>query len=134
VTQKDPESTTRPRKGHVAMSSIHLLNEIVSHRELSPESWSAYISYSLEEATGTIIAETFFVYYNALRPSESRRQRVGQARVSYNKAPFSLLPHLRMLEDIVPAQPRDTISFSQIPVALRHIAGPAAKTLASPPA
>ena len=96
------------------MECMHLLNEIVSHRELAAESWSAYISYSLEESTSMILAETFYVYHNAARPGESRRERVGQARLSYNKAPFIVLPQLKALEDIVPAQPRDTMSFSQL--------------------
>jgi hypothetical protein len=95
------------------MSHIHLLNEIISHRELGAESWSAYISFSLEESGGTVLAETYSVYHNAKQPYKSRRERIGQQRISYNKAPFNLTQQLRLLEDFVPAQPRDTVSLGQ---------------------
>jgi hypothetical protein len=99
------------------MPRIHLLNEIVAYREVGAQSWSNYISYSLDESAGTILAESFMVYYNAQRKHESYRRRVGQQRVSYNKAPFSLRPPLRLLADIVPPQPRDTIRFSEVTAA-----------------
>jgi hypothetical protein len=94
------------------MALIHLLNEIVSHRELAAESWTNYLSFSVEETTGAILAETFAVYHNAQRPYRSSRERIGQQRISYNKAPFSLAQPLRLLEDIIPAQQRDTTSLA----------------------
>ena len=97
------------------MSQIHLTNEIVSHRELGAESWSAYISFSLNELTGSILAETYSVYHNAKRPDKSRRERMGMQRLTYNKAPFSLKLQLRLLEDIIPAQPRDRVNLDKRP-------------------
>ena len=94
------------------MSLIHLHNEIVSHRELAAESWTTYLSFFIDEATGAIRADTIQVYRNARRPFENLRQCVGHQRISYNKAPFSVGRELRLLDDIIPAQPRDTIPVS----------------------
>jgi hypothetical protein len=94
------------------MSLIHLHNEIVSHRELAAESWTTYLSFFVEESTGVIHADTIQIYYNARQPHQSSKQRVGQQRISYNKAPFSVGRELRALDDIIVAQPRDTIRLS----------------------
>jgi hypothetical protein len=108
------------------MSLIHLLNEVVSQRELGAQSWSTYISFSLNESTGAIIAETFSIYHNAKRPSESYRRRVGEQRVSYNKAPLSVSQQLRLLADIATPQPRDTIDYDPHLLLAARDAGPAA--------
>lgn len=113
------------------MALIHLHNEIVSQRELAAESWSTYISFSVEELTGAILAETFAVYHNAKLPGISKRERIGQQRISYNKAPFSVAQDLLALEDIVPAQPRDTISFEHRSSATTRVPTPATPPLAS---
>src|SRR5262245_6821373 len=97
------------------MSLLHLQNEIASHRELASESWTVYLSFSVEESTGQIHADTIQVYYNAKRPYKSWRQRIGQQRISYNKAPFSVGRELRMLDDIIAAQQRDTIRIFRRP-------------------
>ena len=112
------------------MSLLHLHNEIVSHRELASESWTVYLSLYVEESTGTIQADTFQVYYNAQRPQESWKQRIGQQRIPYNKAPFSVGRELQMLDDIVPAQPRDTVSFSPSSPSQRTL-GPASLPIAA---
>jgi hypothetical protein len=95
------------------MSLIHLHNEIVSHRDLASESWSTYLCFSVEESSGAIIAETFSVYHNAQRPDLSWKECIGQQRISHNKAPFSVGEELRMLDDIIPHQPRDTTTFDR---------------------
>jgi hypothetical protein len=96
------------------MPLIHLHNEIVSHRELGAESWSTYLAFFVDESTRMIHADTIQVYYNAKRHFESRRQRVGQQRISYNKAPFCVLQELKILEDVIPAQSRDTVPYSTL--------------------
>ena len=96
------------------MPLIHLLNEVVTQRQLGPQSWATYISYSMNDSTGAIIAESFSVYHNSNRTCESYRWRVGAQRVSYNKAPSSVTQQLRLLSDVAPHQPRDTISFEDL--------------------
>ena len=56
------------------MSLIHLHNEIVNERALGARSWCAFISYSFDESSGEVIAETFMVHHNAVRPNENYRK------------------------------------------------------------
>jgi hypothetical protein len=96
------------------MPLIHLFNEVISLRELGPQSWATYISYSLNESTGAIIAESFSVFHNSKRPRESYRLSIGMQRVSHNKAPLNVTRQLRLLADIIPPQPSDTISYEEL--------------------
>src|SRR5262249_34670136 len=73
-----------PPKGVIAMSLIHLHNEVVTSRALDAESWSTYISFSLDDSSKTIVAETFWVYQNKNQPLKNYRHRMGRQRVSYN--------------------------------------------------
>ena len=92
------------------MCLIHLHNELVCNRILAAESWSTYISYSLDDFTKALVAETIAIYHNGLRPYQSHRRRIGQQRVSYNKAPLAVIDKLWLFKDVMPAQPRDTTS------------------------
>jgi hypothetical protein len=87
------------------MSLIHLHNEIVHERELGARSWRAFISYSFDELSGEVIAETFMVHHNAVRPNEDYRK--CRCRSPVNR---ELLPVLvaRKLEEVESSAGRDT--------------------------
>jgi len=93
------------------VSLIHLRNELVQHRTLAKKSWSTYISFALDDATGEIVAETFMIVHDAERPYDSARKRVGQQRTSYDKAPPALAQQLQVFEDVLPATGRDTTAM-----------------------
>ena len=80
------------------MSLIHLHDEIVHERELDARSWRALISYSFDESSGEVIAETFMVHYNSVRPSENYRKCRCRSPVNRELLPLLVAQKLEEVE------------------------------------
>jgi len=100
-----------PQKRTADVSLIHLQNELVQHRTFAKKSWSTYISFALDDATGEVVAETFKIFHDAQRPYDSSRKRVGQQRASYDQAPPAIAQQIQLFADILPATSRDTTAM-----------------------